>query len=407
MNLTVITDDLSGAADSGSYFTERGQRLRIYTSGEEELKRESGEIISVNLSSRNTEGAEARRRHYELCRSLPEEEDRIFMKKIGTGFRGNDAFELEGMLQACPDYLCFIVDHAPDLGTFTLYGHQYCEGQILHKSLYAKDPIMPPTKSYIPEILAEHTDIKIATVDIDAVKGGRVLEATERALESGARIVVFDAVSKADTLVILEALVPVYKNVFWTGSLGIADGLAQYLYGDVIANIPRARDVRCLCFSASAYEMAKRQIAWSAGKGLNVCEIDIDALIDGDESVIEKCVERAGKLLEQGNTIVVPRVEKYSYKPGTSKAILAAIRACAEKLCHRDFDRLVVIGGETSQEITRLLKLSSLTLEGKPEPGLAEGKLHGGILDGKEFALKGGSIGSVEALEKMLCRWEG
>ena len=33
-------------------------------------------------------------------------------------------------------------------------------------------------------------------------------------------------------------------------------------------------------------------------------------------------------------------------------------------------------------------------------------KQDGGVLDGKEFALKGGSIGSVEALEKMLCRWE-
>lgn len=406
MDLTVITDDLSGAADSGSYFTERGQRLRIYTSGEERMKRDPGEIISVNLSSRNTEGEEARRRHYDLCSRLPAEDDTIFMKKIGTGFRGNDAYELEGMLQACPEHLCFIVDHAPDLGTFTLYGHQYCEGQILHKSLYAKDPIMPPTKSYIPEILAEHTDIGIGTVNIDAVKGGKILEATQEALKDGARIIVFDAVSREDTLAILSALMPVYKKVFWTGSLGIADGLAQYLYGDVVAKRPGRRDVRCLCFCASAYDMAKRQIAWSAERGLRVCEIDMDALIDGDESVLEKCVKEAESFLEQGNTMVVPKVDKYSYKPGTSKAILEAIRICASKLCVNDFDRLVVIGGETSQEITKLLRVSSLSLEGKPEPGLAEGKLHGGVLDGKEFALKGGSIGSVEALEKMLCRWE-
>ena len=141
MRFTEITDDLTGAADSGSYFTARGQQLKICTSGESSLNRSDNELLSVNLCSRNVEGEVARRVHSALLKRLSKETGHIYMKKIGTGFRGNDSYELEGLLQAWPDYLVFLIDNAPDLGTFTLYGHQYCEGEILPKSLYAKDPI--------------------------------------------------------------------------------------------------------------------------------------------------------------------------------------------------------------------------------------------------------------------------
>ena len=39
--------------------------------------------------------------------------------------------------------------------------------------------------------------------------------------------------------------------------------------------------------------------------------------------------------------------------------------------------------------------------------GIAEGVIDDGDLAGREFALKGGSVGSDQALEKMLCRWGG
>lgn len=407
MMLTAITDDLTGAADSGSYFTERGQALRIYTSGEEEIVRRGKEIISVNLSSRNISGAEAKARHYDLVRRMNGLPGQVVMKKIGTGFRGNDPYEIEGLLEAAPERPCFIIDNAPDLGTFTLYGNQYCEGQILHKSLYAKDPIMPPTCSFIPDILAEHTGIPIGLVDIDAVKTGRSREETARQLAAGKRILVFDAVTKADTLAILQALMPDWPHAFWTGSLGIADALAEYFFGKARPAALHSRAVRTLGFCASAYPMAEKQIDVSCAAGLQLVELDMDAVIGGDTRseryAIEKCLES----IRTGNTLLRPHVEKYSYKEGTSRAIMASVGCCAEEICRKaSFDRLAVIGGETAQCITARLGVRSIELTAKLEPGVAEGTLCGGVLDGKEFALKGGSVGSEQALEKMLCRWK-
>lgn len=118
MRLTEITDDLTGAADSGSYFTARGRKVRICTNGRCSLEHETDEILTVNLSSRNTAQDKARQLHADLLRRL--EPGGFYMKKIGTGFRGNDSYELDGLLDGWPDYNVFIVDNAPDLGTFTL-----------------------------------------------------------------------------------------------------------------------------------------------------------------------------------------------------------------------------------------------------------------------------------------------
>lgn len=408
MYVMAITDDLTGAADSGGYFTDRGQALTIFTGEDGAFQPVEGRIVSVNLSSRNVTGAEAKRRHYELCRRLAGGPERLYMKKIGTGFRGRDAFELEGMLEAMPGYLCFLIDNAPDLGTFTLYGHQYCEGQILTKSLYAKDPIFPPTRSYIPEILGQDTDLPVALVDLDAVKGGDLLEAVGRAVEAGNRIIVFDAVTAEDTLHIIETLQPHYPKVFWTGSLGLADALASYLYGPPHPRPAVRRDIRSVCFCASAYETARRQIAYSARRGLNVVRLDVDALRDGDTGAVARAVDEMIGAGGDGNVLLAPCVERWSGKPGTSEAIMEAFGACAPAVCGAlDFQRLVVIGGETAQRIFRAMDIRQISLSGKPEPGIAEGVIDDGDLAGREFALKGGSVGSDQALEKMLCRWGG
>lgn len=48
MIFTEITDDLTGAADSGSYFTARGRRLKICVSGDCDLSREDGQLLYVS-----------------------------------------------------------------------------------------------------------------------------------------------------------------------------------------------------------------------------------------------------------------------------------------------------------------------------------------------------------------------
>lgn len=407
MELTEITDDLTGAADSSSYFTGRGQNVKICLSGNTSFDRKSHQMLSINLSSRNTSPQAAEESHYSLVRKLLTSSSQRFLKKIGTGFRGNDAYELNGCLHAARGYLVFLINNAPDLGTFTLYGNQYCEGEILTKSLYAKDPILPPKESFIPSILGKDLDYPIGLVDIDCVKGGNLKKAVADKVQSGCRVIIFDAITKKDTLHIISTLDPLYPNVFWTGSLGVADGLAEYLYGAwKKKNIP-ARNIKCLGFCASAYNQSAQQINYSKARGLKVVPIDIDRYIDKPDSgstIIDTVISTALVLNKNNNVMIVPRVNKYSYKPGTSQKILECFKKIAPVLCSEaDFKRLIIIGGETSQIVFRTTTTEHLNLAHPLEAAVTQGTICDGCMQGKEFSLKGGSVGSIQALEKMLC----
>lgn len=413
--LITVTDDITGAADSGGYFVRRGKELIIYTGKSFPIEAGADKITSFNLSSRNAEPADAYKSHYEIGRQLKEVSNLLIMKKIGTGFRGNDPYELSGMLAAMPDSLCFVVDHAPDLGTFTLYGNQYCEGEILTKSLYASDPVMPPAKSYIPDILSERMCFPVGLVNIDAVKGGDLEVETAAQLKNGARVVVFDAITKEDSLKIVRCLEPIYPQALWTGSLGIAETLAQYLYGDEESKQKKRKDIRCICFTASAYGATKLQIAYSEARGLKVEEVDVDKVIDGNRDEIGRAVEACILQNKKGNVILRPKVLKYSYQPEAGSRILSIVTECARRIAEQAvYDRLVVIGGETAQGIFKALQIEQLILKELPEVGTAVGIIPDSEGRKREFALKGGSIGSEKALEWMLGKegeenheWEG
>jgi uncharacterized protein YgbK (DUF1537 family) len=404
---TEITDDLTGAADSSSYFTGRGQKVHICISGDYDLSRQSNELLSINLSSRNVKPEIAEEAHYKLLKKLPDTDNQIFMKKIGTGFRGNDAYELNGILRAVKDSLIFMIDNAPDLGTFTLYGNQFCEGEILPKSLYAKDPIMPPKEAYIPNILGHASKFKIGLVDIDVIKGGDILKTTTQQVEAGCRIIVFDAITKNDTEKIIMDLMPHFKKIFWTGSLGIANGLGEHLYGPWEQTMFKKRSMRCLGFCASAYDVSKKQQIYSQKRGLQLVKIDIDKYIDGDTGNIQQSATEAIELNKSSNIMLVPKVDKYSYKPKTSKKILECFSKVAPLICSEcQFGRIIVIGGETAQTIFAATGTKHLDLGRPLEPGVAQGIICDGLMSGKEFSLKGGSMGTDCTLEKMMGRLE-
>ena len=81
--------------------------------------------------------------------------------------------------------------------------------------------------------------------------------------------------------------------------------------------------------------------------------------------------------------------------------------ACALRILPRiDYDRLVIVGGETSQALCDALEIRELALTEEIEPAVAAGTIIDGACSGREFALKGGSVGSPGAIIRM-CLKEG
>ncbi|MFR6092587.1 MAG: hypothetical protein ACLUIR_04325 [Faecalibacterium prausnitzii] len=129
-------------------------------------------------------------------------------------------------------------------------------------------------------------------MDIDAVKGGE--ERYWPLWNIGGRGNAFWCSTPSPgqmSFICRQTLAPRYPRCSgWLS--GHRNGLAEYLWPGA-AHLP-VRDIRSLCFCASAYDIAHKQITYSAERGLPTVPLDIDAYIEGGKSA-----QRAAKQAEQ------------------------------------------------------------------------------------------------------------
>lgn len=412
----MISDDLTGTVDCASLACgcKEPVQVTVCADGNCEIipRTKAREVLAVNLSSRTIPGREAYRRTYDAAVRLSGYPDQLIMKKMDTGFRGNAGYEIEGIFDATGKNLCFIMDHIPMRKTFTLYGHQYAAGQILSKSAFATDDkLKAPRESYIPAILQKQTDIPVGSVDIDAVKGTNLVEKVKEQINAGKRIIVFDAISDEDCLKVISMLQPIYPDVLWAGSTGIVEALITYLYGPVTLDARRTVHERCICFSGTAYQMTRNQIAFASERaGLSVIELDMDRVMEGQaEQARSEAVAAFLKDNHAGHNVMLrPRVTdgKFEQK-AVADAIMENLSACASEICgSAEFDRILIVGGETSQAVFARLGVNTLYMEQPPEIGAGEGIVADGSIRGKRFVLKGGSTGNLYSMLHMMGIWD-
>lgn len=405
-HITIISDDLTGAVDSSSFYVAAGGQVRVEASWENRiLPHKDGEAISVNMSSRTIPPVESKKIHTLIGEQLKDFPDQVVMKKMDTGFRGNAVFEIEGLMDGLKRNVCFVLDHSPTRNTFTLYGNQYVEGVILHKSVFAKeDPLKRPTSAYIPDILAKDATKKIGLIDVDSVKGGHLAEDVAKCIADGNEILVFDVIGNGDCQRIIHTLLPLYPDALWAGSNGLGWGLANELLAKPKDTVYFPDDsLRCLCFTASAYSVVRKQIAEAEKYGLKEICLDMDRVISGDDTAISEAAEACISTGKISNFILSPKISVKNGGPDISNKILNSISECAKTICAGlDFDRIVVVGGETSFAILDALKVSKLYISEKPETGIGTGVIGDGPYKGREFSIKGGSIGSERAICRMM-----
>lgn len=406
-NITIIADDLTGAADSAAIMAERGGNVVCVARPFEELSSHDkyhADVLSMNMFSRCIPGSEARELHREIGEKVKAYPNQLLIKKMDIAFRGNAAYEIEGLMQSTGKKVCFVMPSVCALNTFTLYGQQYAMGQLLEKSVYAQeDPIKAPKSSYVPQIMAQDTSLRIASVDIDAVKSDALKEQVRRYIEEGISILVFDAVSVADEERIVSELAKVYPDALWAGSLGVINAVASYVFGAFKPAERKAKDIRSVGFTASAYTATRKQLDDAKTHGMKLYTLNMDKIVRGDESVIESTAEEMCQGALDASVFLNISLSPKLETPSSSQDILNAITRCAKLVCHKAvFQKLVIVGGETAASILEALDINTMRITEKTETGIGTGVIESGPFTGKEIALKGGSVGSLQAISKML-----
>lgn len=211
--LLVIADDFTGALDTGIQFAREGTKTCVAIGADGVLaSRADYPVIVIDSETRHLPHGEA----YEtVCRLVNEARAAgvgYIYKKTDSALRGCVGAELSAALDAWPgaDELAF-VPAFPKVRRTTKGGTQYIDGVPVSESAFGRDPFEPVRHSYIPDIIAEQSEVEVRL-------------ASEAASPYGRQITVYDASTEEDLAEVAARL----KTKGCTLAAGCA-GLAAHL----------------------------------------------------------------------------------------------------------------------------------------------------------------------------------
>ena len=221
--LLVIADDFTGALDTGIQFAREGTKTCVAIgAGGVLASRADYPVIVIDSETRHLPHGEA----YEtVCRLVNEARAAgvgYIYKKTDSALRGCVGAELSAALDAWPgaDELAF-VPAFPKVRRTTKGGTQYIDGVPVGESAFGRDPFEPVRHSYIPDIIAEQSEVEVRL-------------ASEAASPYGRQITVYDASTEEDLAEVAARL----KTKGCTLAAGCA-GLAAHL--GVFIELPKGK----------------------------------------------------------------------------------------------------------------------------------------------------------------------
>ena len=202
--LLVIADDFTGALDTGIQFAREGTKTCVAIGADGVLaSRADYPVIVIDSETRHLPHIEA----YEtVCRLVNEARAAdvgYIYKKTDSALRGCVGAELS----AAPAF--------PKMRRTTEGGTQYIDGVPVGESAFGRDPFEPVRHSYIPDIIAEQSEVEVRL-------------AAEAASPYGRQITVYDASTEED-LAEVAARLKAKGCTLAAGCAGLAAHLGSFI----------------------------------------------------------------------------------------------------------------------------------------------------------------------------------
>jgi len=365
VNVAVIADDLTGAADTGVQLARAGYKTAVIFRGEE-VPAAGLDAVALDTDSRTRPAGFAAKRVIEAARAV--RDARVVCKKFDSTLRGNVAAELSAALGATRRPRVVVAPAFPAAGRTTVGGVQLVHGVPVHETEMRNDPRTPVLEAHVPTLLAGSFP-SVATLGVEDLADPEKVRLT---LE--AECVVADAERDADLEALVRA-VPDPSGVLWAGSAGLALALGGVYpgpgAGGVSASPGPARRVLVVIGSLSGVSREQlRRLVEEYG--------DVAVPVHADRrGAVEEAAGIARRALSAGTCAVVHSPGERS-RPGTGGPVVRSLAEVAARLCGQGlFDALVMTGGSTAVRVALRLGASGIRLGGEVEAGVPWGTLIG------------------------------
>ncbi len=319
-----------------------------------------------------------------------------------------------------------LVVGAPAIQRFQAFGTLFAgAGSHVHRldrhPVMSRHPITPMGEADLGRHLAAQTDLRIATVDLAAMKAGQGDQTIRRCLSDGARILAIDVVDD-ETLAEAGRLIwpKDAARVFAVGSQGVEYALvAHWRATGVLAETHAAPSLsrvdQMFAVSGSCAPTTADQIAVAEAKGFRILEIDAATATDSRrlKAELARVRDQSLGLLAQGHDVLATTARGPD-DPAVARMAeaIAAAGATAGEVNERlgaelgqlvsdirqqtRMPRIAIGGGDTSGHALTVLGAEALSAVAPLAPGAPVCRVHARsepAIDGLEVTLKGGQMG--------------
>ena len=309
-----VADDLTGATTTGVLLARSKARTAVFFNVEAATKAEGLDeldAIIISSNSRPLPAGEAYDKVKDATIALKNMKVQYFQKRIDTTMRGGIGVEIDAILdQLDKDTVAVVVPAMPQSRRILVGGYSVIDGVALINTPVAQDVRTPVKESYIPRLLQSQTKRQVGLVTLDKVLAGQ--EAIKNALieerESGAKVLVVDAITLEDVENIAQACISLEWNVVSVDPGPFTSKLAYYrnIIGKEEANLPpkgneEGKTVLIAAGSATPVTKKRMEVLCEDERHVRV-SVDPIPLIEGGEDAlfeVDKAITKAAELMDR------------------------------------------------------------------------------------------------------------
>ena len=166
IKLLVISDDFTGALDTGARFAGTGLATKVLNQVPEDRRMWSEtlkemqanpriQVLVVDARTRHLDGGEAYQKVWNLVNAAKEAGIPYIYKKTDSGLRGNIGKELEAALMASGEQYLTFIPAFPAMDRITVRGIHYVEGVPIHESAFGRDPFEPVLSAKVEDLFGQ------------------------------------------------------------------------------------------------------------------------------------------------------------------------------------------------------------------------------------------------------------
>ena len=379
LEVAIVADDLTGAADCGIAFAAAG--LATFVAFGDAPPPPETEVVSMDTDSRREAEPEAVRRARAATARARAAGARALYRKIDSTLRGHVGPELAATLAVLTEPgglqpVAILAPAFPGTGRTTVGGEVLVKGELLERTEVWRDARMGvPAR---PVELLRQAGLRGHVVPLAQVRGGAGPLSTELARRAAGAVdvLVCDAEQEEDLAAIARAGARLARPVVWTGSAGLARhlpgalGLAREGRRRVAAPGSRAAGPAVIVVGSRS-SVSREQARLLAGEP-DVTQLTVEPRVllagEGDPRWPGAAVVRA---LSAGNDLLVLVGDQPLGAERGPELAAAAARLVAPHAGR--ISGLVATGGDMARALLAALGATGLHLEGEVEPGVPLG----------------------------------